>query len=65
MFIVSTLSKQDSIQTKNVNIFCYNILNSEKQQNEVFLLKENAVFGEIHNGNLWIRNLRGTLTFQD
>ena len=38
-------------------------LNSEKQQNEIFRLKENVVFGEIHNGNLWVRKLRGTLTF--
>ena len=22
------------------------------------------MFGEIHNGNLWVKNLRGTLTFQ-
>ena len=65
MFIVSTLSKQDSIQTKNVNIFCYVILDSEeKQLNEVFSIKRKiAVFGEIHNGNIWVRKLRGTLTF--
>ena len=35
----------------------------KKQQNEIFRLKENAVFGEIQNGNSWVRKLRGTLTF--
>ena len=66
MWNASSLSKQDSIQTKNVNIFCYTILKSEKKTIKlVFSIKrKNAVFGEIHNGNLCVRKLRGTLTFQ-
>ena len=64
MFIVSNPFKTGLKSNKKMLIFSDIIfLNSEKQQNEIFWLKENVVFGEIQNGNLWVRKLRGTLTF--
>ena len=65
MFIVYHPLKTELDSIKNVNIFLYNILRFWKiNRNEIFLLKENAVFGVSQNGNLWVRKLRGTLTFQ-
>ena len=46
-----------------LTFFDYVILKSEKTEWIFSIKRKNAVFGEIHNGNLWVNNWEEPLLF--